>query len=52
MITHFEVDLLDVTSTLMFVKQVINPGYEILILGCDIIQLFIVNAHSESLSSL
>ena len=34
-------------STLKLVKQVINPGDGILILDCDLVELSIVNAHSE-----
>ena len=34
-------------SILKLVKQVINPGDGILILDCDLVQLSIVNAHSE-----
>ena len=47
MITRSEVYLSEMTSTLKLVKQVINPEDGILILDCDLVQLAIVNAHSE-----
>ena len=49
LITQSEVYLLDITSILKLVKQVINPSDGILILDCDLVQLYIVNANSEGI---
>ena len=49
MITRSEVYHSEISSTLKLVKQVINPGDRILILDCDLVQLFMVNTHSEKI---
>ena len=47
MMTRSKVYLGEMASILKLVKQVINPGDGILILDCDLVQLSIVNEHSE-----
>ena len=47
MTTWSEVYLWEMTSTVKLVKQVINPRDGILFLDCGLVQLSIVNAHSE-----
>ena len=49
MIIRYEVYLPEMSSTLKLVKHVINPGDRILILDCDLVQLFMVNTHSEKI---
>ena len=46
-ITRSVVYFWEMTSTLKLVKQLISLGDEILMLDCNLIQLSIVNAHSE-----